>query len=147
MNTGRSSQRIAALVIAVAIFAQAAPALAEATIIDPKTWCGDFSRLVAEGKDAAIGEALHSGSLGNIDPAGALVALAPMTALVKSDKVNSVSFLAQKNYADAFERDWYMIVIGPKPTFLRCSFIRVSDDQWQLTDFDFNTSVDELPLP
>jgi hypothetical protein len=146
MNFARSRKRVAALALVAATFGQAEVASAEAKITDPKAWCGDFSQLVAEARDEEIGKMLNTGSLGNINPSSALVALAPMTALVKTDKVNAVTFLAQKNYENAFERDWYMIVIGPKPTFLRCSFINVGD-QWQLTDFDFNTDLDQLPLP
>jgi hypothetical protein len=138
---------IAPQAFAATLICNAAPGLAQDTpIIDPKAWCGEFSHLVAEGHDDEIGAALHSGSLGNIDPSAAITALEPMTAMMKTDEVKSVSFLAQKNYEGMLERDWYMMVIGPKPTYLRCTFIHVGD-KWQLSDFDFNTDLDKLPLP
>jgi hypothetical protein len=39
-----------------------------------------------------------------------------------------------------------MIVVGFKPVFIRCSFIK-SDGGWQFTDFDFDTKIDNIPLP
>ena len=121
------------------------PALAYDKIVDTKAWCGKLTDTIASGNMDAVGQMFEDGSRGAITAAGAGVDLGTIGAFIKTGPHTATSYLTEMDYGDAFRRQWYMIVIGRVPIFIRCSFIKY-DDFWQFITLDFDTKPDNVGL-
>lgn len=131
--------------LSAAIGAMAAPALAYEEIKDPKTWCGKLTDTIASGDMNAVSRMFEEGSRGGIPAERAGVSLGTISGFINSGPVTSKSFLDELNYGNAFQREWYMIVVGLQPVFIRCSFIKY-DASWQFTNIDFDTKPSNVGL-
>src|SRR5581483_7596197 len=95
------------------------PSLAEDGISDPKAWCGQLTNVIVSNNSDQLALMLKVGSRGEINVSNIGVTFAQAQALVTSGAIRATRFLAEKNYADAYAREWYMIV-GRLPMFVRC---------------------------
>jgi hypothetical protein len=129
---------------AIALLARLA--FAEDAISDPKAWCADLTKLVAANDIEGAAAMLDQGSRGGAPIAEAKKALDPLMQFVKTGTVSGQAFLAEKDYGGALRHEWFMIIVGVKPVYLRCSLIKY-DASWQFTNLDFDTDVDNTSLP
>ena len=128
-----------------AMVAMTVPTLASEAIKDPKAWCGKLTETIGSGDMDAVARMFEEGSRGGITKQAAAVSLGTVGGFIKSGPLTSTSFLTELDYGDAFRREWYMIVIGLQPVFIRCSFIKY-DASWQFTNVDFDTKPDKVGL-
>jgi hypothetical protein len=131
--------------LAGAAMVMATPVFAFEEINDPKAWCGKLTDTIASGDMDAAARMFEEGSRGGIQPESAGVSLGTIGGFIKSGPLTSKSFLTETNYGDAFQREWYMIVVGFAPVFIRCSFIKY-DASWQFTTIDFDSKADNVGL-
>lgn len=55
-------------------------------------------------------------------------------------------FLAEKNYADALHRAWFLLIRNGRPIYMACESVK-TQGQWEFTHFDIDTNRDKVPLP
>jgi len=144
----RALRSYLAVVVLSGIFAVGvtAPALSDDPISDPKAWCREVAELIASDRIDMVSTKFEDGSRGAISASKSTDTMNTVKHFIEAGKVTAISFLAEKDYADAYRREWYTIVVGFQPLFLRCSFIKY-DASWQFTNFDFETDEDNAKLP
>jgi hypothetical protein len=121
------------------------PALGYEEINDPKAWCGKLTETIASGDMSAVSRMFDEGSRGGIPAGNAGVSLGTIAGFIQSGPLTATSFLDELNYGDALLREWYMIVVGLQPVFIRCSFIKY-DTSWQFYNLDFDSKADNVGL-
>lgn len=142
----RKVRRILLALNACIITAVVSQACADDTLTDPKAWCGDLTKLVAAGDLQGAGAFIEKGSLGAATAADAIAALEPLNKFIASGPAKGQSFLAEKSYGDTLQQEWYMAMVGHKPVYLRCTFVKY-EGKWQFANFDFDSKIDNLHLP
>jgi len=123
-----------------------APAYSDDAISDPKTWCREVAELIASDRVDMVSAKFEDGSRGAISASKSTDTMNTVKRFIEAGKVKAITFLAEKDYAEAYRREWYTIVVGFQPLFIRCSFIKY-DESWKFTNFDFETDEDNAKLP
>jgi hypothetical protein len=150
---GQILQRIAFAIVTLALMTTGMTALDGRGAVasdddgDAKSACQNLGEMMREHRfdemDAFIGVASDQ----RIKTNGSSDAISYLKAwLSNASEIEGPNFLAEKNYADALHRAWFLMLKDGIPLYMECESIRVSG-KWGLSHFDFETDRDKIPLP
>ncbi len=149
MSAGQRRSRAFGAALAAAMLAGPTPSAAagDGPIADPKIWCGDAAKLIADKDTEKFIDSFVFASGYLVDRpsvAQAFAALAP--ALTQEGAALPPEFLLEKNYGDSFSRVWFLLQFEKGILFLRCEGAK-RGKSWIIISVSYDSASTNIALP
>jgi|KBSSwiStaDraftv2_1062776.scaffolds.fasta_scaffold1289490_1 hypothetical protein len=137
----------AAVAVAALILVRSIPVAEAEVITDPRQWCDDATRLLADKSVVELIDKLANDSNGWSEKslvAEHMAGLGPI--LTRAGRLVSHDFLAERRYGDVLVRLWYLLVFEKGAMYFRCEVIKFKD-HWTPDGFRFESEPEKIGLP
>ena len=137
----------AALAVAMLTLACSIPHAAADNVSDPKRWCDDATKLVADKSILELIDRMAGDSNGWLEKSVAAQYLAGLSpVLSRAGKNLSSDLLAERRYGEALARFWYILVFEKGAFYFRCEAIKYGD-HWVPVGVHFQSDPSLVGLP